>query len=118
MRRIGLLVVLLGASGCIHFGESFKLVNSSLLTSDYLTEPLHPEDVEVFIAEDVPPEECERVALLRAAPTATVVDRLRAEAGRLGANAVDLRDYRYPERDQHYGGEAAWNAIALHCPTP
>lgn len=104
-------------TGCFPFGE-YKLMNSSLLATDYLGSPRPADEVGVFIGDDVPPAECDRVALLRAAPTATVVDRLREEAGRLGANAVDLRDFRSPADARVDAGEGAWNAVALFCPSP
>lgn len=121
MRATGLIMLTMMASamasGCIHFSEPFQLVSSSVLADGPPASPRAPEEVDVFIADDVPPSDCERVALLRAAPVATVVERLREEAGRLGANAVDLRDYRYPDHPQQVG-EMAWNAVALYCPVP
>lgn len=114
MARMAMVFVALVASGCAHYG--FKLVDSSVLTNEYLVNPRVTEDVGVFIDGDVPPESCERVALLRAAPTASVVDMLREEAGKLGANVVDLRDFRNRENVRHGGREQAWNAVALHCP--
>lgn len=113
---MALVVIAVITTGC-SFAE-YKHMHSSVLVAEYLGSPRPAEEVSVFIGDDVPPSECRRVALLRAAPTATVVDRLREEAGRLGANAVDLRDFRRPAQDQASGGESAWNALALHCPEP
>jgi hypothetical protein len=122
--RSCVVLALFLASGCAPFMEAY-LPYSSVLSKDYLGQPLAAEDVNVFLASDIIPDDCRRVALLRAAPTRTVVDVLRAEAGRLGANAVDLRDYRTTGASQpgqaggHWPGQAGghWDAVALYCPT-
>ena len=115
MRRSLLMIPALFAVGCVPFGN-FQLIDSSVLTRAYESRPQPGEAVGVFIGDDVPPEACERVALLRAAATADVVDRLREEAGRVGANAVDLRDFRHRSGDVDREPDDAWNAVALYCP--
>jgi hypothetical protein len=42
---------------------------------------------------------------------------LRAEAGRLGANAVDLRDFRTGGATRPEHADPHWDAVALYCPT-
>jgi len=116
MTRFALLLTALATTGCAHIGDSLQPMHSSLLTADYVGSPQPMESVAVFVAGDTPPASCERVALLRAFATATVVDRLRTEAGRVGANAVDLRDFRYGTDRPIAGEDEAWNAIALFCP--
>jgi hypothetical protein len=90
---------------------------SSVISHDYMAQPLPAEDVTVFLASDVIPADCSRVAILRAAPTRTVVDVLRREAGRLGANAVDLKDIRGASPTQPVQAAGHWDAVALYCPT-
>lgn len=114
MKAIVIVVTALSVAGCSF--SDYRTMHSSVLAADFLGSPQPADDVTVFIGDDVLPSDCRRVALLRAAPTATVVDRLREEAGRLGANAVDLRDFRNPAQDQGPGGDSAWNALALYCP--
>ena len=109
------VLVLFLASGCTPFLEAYR-PHSSVLSSDYQGQPIAAEEVRLFLASDVIPADCRRVALLRAAPTRTVVDVLRAEAGRLGANAVDLRDFRTAGATQPGQAEGYWNAVALACP--
>ena len=117
MIRSCLVLMLVLASSCAPFREAYRLVDSSVLTSEYQGQPLAAEDVNVFLASDVVPADCERVALLRAVPTVTVVNLLRAEAGRLGANAVDLRDYRTTGATRPEQADDGWDAIALYCPS-
>ena len=62
--------------------------------SDY---PVPPEEVTIFLPDDEIPEDCERIALLAAAGDHSLADfgdlleRLRDEAGELGANAIDIQ---------------------------
>lgn len=106
------------ASGCVPFPGAFRYVpvHSTVLSKDFHGQPLGTEDVGVFLPSDVIPGDCERVALLRAAAGAAVVDTLRAEAGRLGANAVDLRDFRTPGANRSEHADPYWDAVALYCP--
>jgi hypothetical protein len=115
--RSCLVFLLLLASGCAPFRDAYRLVDSSVLSNEYQGQPLAAEDVNVFLASDVIPTECRRVALLRAVPTVTVVNLLRTEAGRLGANAVDLRDYRTTGAIRPEQADEGWDAVALYCPT-
>lgn len=117
MIRSCVLLMLVLTSGCTPFREAYRLVDSSVLSSEYQGKPIAAEDVNVFLASDIIPSECKRVALLRAVPTVTVVNRLRAEAGRLGANAVDLRDFRTTAGTRAKEADGGWDAIAFYCPT-
>ena len=116
MIRPSLVVALLLASGCAPYHEAFRTVDSSVLSNEFQGYPLDAAEVEVFLATDEVPEDCRRVALLRAVPTVSVVNNLREEAGRLGANAVDLRDFRTGSHSRHDQGDVHWDAVALHCP--
>lgn len=115
MIRSCVVLVLFLPSGCAPFSEAYQ-PHSSVLSTDYRGQPLAAEEVRLFLASDVIPPSCMRVALLRAAPTRTVVDVLRAEAGRLGANAVDLRDFRTTDATRPGQAEGYWNVVALSCP--
>ena len=117
MRRIAALTLVFSLAGCAHLGAAFETLNSTLLTEDYLGTPVAPVDVDLFLADEDPPGGCERVALLRAAPTVDVVDALRSEAGRLGANAVHLRDFRGVANARAARADEGWNVTALRCPT-
>ncbi len=117
MIRSATIALLLATSGCAHLQEANATMHSSLLEDQWLDAPVAAHDVGVFVAGDDVPQSCVRVALLRAAPFASVVDRLREEAGRLGANSVDLRDFRNGGQPPEFAGENAWNATALHCPS-
>ena len=106
MVRPILLVVLL-TSGCVH-------VNSSVLSSAYTSDPVPGPEVAVFLGDDVVPDECERVAIVHASGGMQVMDALREEAGRLGANAVDIRVLNNETRIREGPGET-WDALALRC---
>jgi hypothetical protein len=106
MARWTLIAVLL-TSGCVH-------VDSSLLNSSYTSDPVPGGEVAVFLGDDVVPGDCERVAIVHASGGVRVMDALREEAGRLGANAVDIRvlNTRTEIRD---GPGESWDALALRC---
>ena len=116
-RLVAVMSFLTVSSGCAHFGEAFQTVDSSVLTSSYAGQPTPLEEVGVLIGDDVSSADCERVALLRAVASASVVDKLRAEAGRLGANTVDLRSFRATPALRSPDTIEFWDAVALHCPT-
>ena len=114
--RSCMVLVLFLTSGCASLPGAYPLVHSTLVSSDHQGQPLAAREVSLFLASDVIPAACRRVALLRAAPTVTVVDMLRAEAGRLGANAIDLRDFRTTGVTRTEQADGHWNAVALSCP--
>jgi len=117
MKRALVLVLAVLASGCTHFHEAFQRVDSSMLSHTHRAPPRAAWEVEVFLASDTPPPDCERVALVRALATVSVVETLREEAGRLGANAIDLVDFRHGDGGQPLIAEDYWDAVALSCPS-
>ena len=116
MIRSCVFLALFATCGCTPFHGAFQTVDSSLLAPDPQRQPVAAEDVGLFLANDTIPETCERVALLRAVAWVSVVETLREEAGRIGANAVDLRDYRTGLANGREVGESHWDAVALYCP--
>jgi hypothetical protein len=104
--RWALILVLL-SFGCVH-------VNSSVLNSAYSADPVPAEDVAVFLGEDIVPEDCERVAIVHAAGSDQVMNALREEAGRLGADAIDLRALHSGTEVRKASGDH-WDALALRC---
>lgn len=111
------------ASGCAHVS-----VGRTVATDEFRMRPFPTEEVLVLSLEpeDVIPTECLQVASLDArrdravlsfTPYSSVVEALRAEAGKLGANTVAL----YPERfsfDWHFlrDEDERTEALALRCP--
>ncbi len=104
-------------------------VHRSVLTDKYLENPVPKEDVQVFMADDSIPEH-ERVAFLSGEGRVTmahIVDRLRAQAGVLGANAIILRKVRDPSLGEDLlfrlltgeddPPEREADAIAIYCPS-
>ena len=106
MMRWAFVSVLLGF-GCVH-------VNSSVLSSTYSADPVPAEEVSVFLGEDIVPGDCERVAIVHAAGSDEVMNALREEAGRLGANAIDLRALHSGTEVRKASGDH-WDALALRC---
>ena len=121
MRRwvVGVVVV---ASGCVH-------VSSSVLDHGYRADPYGQDEVYVYLIEDLPPSDCERVAILHAsgsnnASETKIIDKLREEAGHLGANAIHIRSAEDAGNVERALGEVFgspsdkdWDALALFCPT-
>lgn len=98
---LGLLVLL---GGCVS-------VNKSVLDASFQDRPVPREEVRVFFADDeIPPHV--RVAILSASGESEftnqgqMIDKLREEAGKLGANAIVLDEVREPT-----AGERAVNAF-------
>ncbi|HEX9938478.1 MAG TPA: hypothetical protein VGB15_15180 [Longimicrobium sp.] len=64
--------------------------------------PVHEDEVRVFLAEDEVPESCERLALINTSGDADMtneaqmISAAKRRAGRLGANAIQLRSTREP----------------------
>lgn len=107
-RGVGLLVVaavcVAGAHGCVS-------VNKSILDASFQDRPVPRQEVRVFFADDeIPPHV--RIALLNASGDSEftnqsqMIDKLREEAGKLGANAIILDAVREPT-----AGERAVNAF-------
>ena len=91
--------------------------------------PVPKEEVYVFVDADEIPESCERVAILHASgdqdltDEGEMLDKLREEAGKLGANAVQLQSMeeagtgeRIADALFETGADRDADAIALWCP--
>ena len=100
------IVLVLMSTGCVS-------VSSSVLNSAYTTDPVQPEEVTVYLDQDVVPDDCDRVAIVYGSGW-DVLDHIRAEAGRLGANAIDLRPLRSTPVVRESPGDQ-WDALALRC---
>ena len=70
---------------------------SSTVLMDRAASPVPEAEVYVFLPGDEIPESCERVAILHASGPeyatneSDMLDKLREEAGKLGANAVEIQ---------------------------
>lgn len=122
MRRFLCVVIAsVAVSACVS-------VNKSMLDSSFERQPLPPEEVQVFFADDELPEHT-RVAILHASgdsgmtDEAKMIDRLREEAGKVGANAIVLDDLREPSSGEravnalftgYAGGTRRGEALAIH----
>ncbi len=120
--RAALLLLLPLIGGCV-------TVNSTVLM-DRSSMPVAPLDVYVYLAGDVVPESCQRVAILHAEGSqdstnpSQMLDKMREEAGKLGANAVHVRSMEDAGTSERI---ASWilddveaqrtgEALALWCP--
>ncbi len=101
------------------------------------SDPVPPEEVDIFLPDDDIPEDCERIALLAAAGDYGMADfgdllqKLREAAGELGANAIDIEFMSeagtWERMDPISAGESqgvrwGWQrrdarAFALYCPS-
>lgn len=119
MRR--LLPVLAIVAGCVTVSKSVLMDRSA--------QPVPKESVYVFLANDSIPSSCQRVALMHASGgenwtnEGQMVDKLRSEAGKLGANAVHLRSMKDPDTGERVVAailgtepDRDADAIALWCP--
>lgn len=124
MQRI--IVAMLGGAllvGCVS-------VSSSVLTRDFESRPVPPDQVYVFLAsaQDELPESCVRVAVLHGSGASDWTDRsdmldgLREEAGELGANAIYVQTMEDPGTGERVvgaifgtGTDRDSDALALHC---
>jgi type IV pilus biogenesis protein CpaD/CtpE len=76
-------------------------VNKSVLSQSRLSQPVPRDSVHVYLPGDSVPEH-ERIAILTAkgdentTNESQMIDRMRQEAGKLGANAIILQDMRDP----------------------
>jgi hypothetical protein len=124
MRTIAAMAVLsvLVGAGCVS-------VNKSVLSQSRLAHPVPAEDVRVYFADDSIPDH-ERIAILNAKGAehwtneGQMIDRLREEAGKLGANAIILDQLRDPQTGERvvaalFGGSAQrrGEAMAIHVPS-
>ena len=104
-------------------------VNTSLLTDAYKANPVPGIDVHVFFADDSVPDH-ERVAILYAEGSddftdqAEMIDELRKEAGKLGANAIILKNLKEPGTGERVASvvfgissERRGEAIAIYAPS-
>lgn len=86
MRRLLMVTVLL--TGCVHVSKTVLMDRSGM--------PVPKESVYVYLANDTIPASCERVAILHGSGAqdwtdeSDMIDELRLEAGKLGANAIHL----------------------------
>lgn len=120
MPKRALLAALLLA-GCVTVSKSVLMDRSAT--------PVPRQDVQVLIEGDSVPSSCQRVALLHASgpegftDEGDMWDKLREEAGKLGANAVQIGEIQDPGAAERiasglFGTEADRDAdaIALWCP--
>jgi hypothetical protein len=93
MRRSALLATLL-VLGCV-------TVNKSVLDRSFMSSPVPTDEVHVYLPGDSVPEHT-RVAILNAkgdvdtTDEAEMIEKLREEAGKLGANAIILGELEEP----------------------
>jgi hypothetical protein len=115
------LIVFILFTGCVTVSKSVLMDRSSM--------PVPEESVQVFLANDQIPESCERVAILHASgeedwtDEGQMIDKLRSEAGKLGANALHLMTMEDPGTGERlvaalFDTEADRDAdaLALWCP--
>ena len=121
MFRSGLTLWVAGVAACVS-------VDTSVLMSGL--DPVPMSEVQVYYASDELPEHS-RVAILHAAgsdgwtsPT-DMIDKLREEAGRLGANAIVLQGISEPTAEDRFvaammgestDGERTGDALAILVP--
>ena len=105
IRRILMLAtIMVIGTGCVS-------VNKSVLDATFQDRPVPTSQVRVFFADDEIPDHV-RVAILNATGDSgmtnqgQMIDKMREEAGKLGANAIILDDLREPT-----AGERAVNAF-------
>ena len=86
--------------------------------------PVADQDVQIFLPEDTPPEDCERVALISTegfggSEENQVYEKFRQEAGKRGANAVQVQGIEEAGTFKRlmFGTESNGDAIALWCPS-
>ena len=127
-----LLTMLLSGCATVH-------INKSVHTREYENAQVLGSDVYVYLAGDTIPEACESVADIDASTQdvthefTQIIGRVREEAGKLGANAVQIQSM---EREGpglaeelagflgtllgdpiYVQGDTDADAVALHCPT-
>jgi len=118
-KRVAVLCVVL--TGCVTVSKSVLMDRSAY--------PVPQEQVQVFLEGDIIPSSCERVALLHASgdedftDEGDIWDKLRSEAGKLGANAVSLMRIEDPGTGERIAAalldtsaDRDADAVALWCP--
>lgn len=92
IRGISVLAAVVLVAACVS-------VNKSVLSRSRVAQPVPRDDVQVYFAGDsIPPHE--RIAILSGSGDDTMtnqgqlIDKLREEAGKLGANAIILNDVK------------------------
>src|SRR5690554_1936345 len=89
---VAVLATVLLATACV-------TVNKSVLSRSRIAYPVPRDDVQVYFAGDTVPEH-ERIAILTGSGDdemtnqAQLIDKLREEAGKLGANAIILNEVK------------------------
>lgn len=120
----GLVVVLV--AGCV------RVQTTMLPGAVQTTRVFEPYAVHVLLADDEEPEDCARVAVLHGSGSSSFTDesgmlnKLREEAGKLGANALRLEGMREPGSGERIAnalltgfndGQRRSEALALYCPS-
>lgn len=121
MRRLLLAAILL--TGCVSVSKTVLMDRSDM--------PVPKESVYVYLANDTIPEGCERVAILHASgeqdltDEGQMIDELRSEAGKLGANALHLLTMEEAGTGERIAAalfdteaDRDAEALALWCPGP
>jgi len=126
MKSRHILIALVTLTACV-------TVSKTVLTEDYMGAPVPKNRVDVLMAlmGDTLPTQCTRVAFLHASgdddvtDEGDVVDKLREEAGKLGANTVFVRTMeeagtaeRVADAFFGTGADRDSDALALYCPAP
>ena len=124
-RAIPFIAAVVVLAGCVH-------VSKSVLDHSRSSNPVPAERVFVYAASagDDMPKECQRVAILHASgeeglfvDRGDFLDRMREEAGELGANAIYVQDFEEPGTGERitagiFGVPANTDveALAIWCP--
>lgn len=119
--RIRLLSLTVLIAACVSVSKSVLL--------DRSTQPVPQQNVQVLLATDSVPASCDRVALLHGSGPDSFTDegdmwnKLREEAGKLGANVVQLQSMEDPGGAERFASalfgtesDRDSEAIALWCP--
>ena len=124
MRPAGVLGLCVLMAACV-------TVSKTVLTDEFRSAPVPPGQVDVLLASmgDTIPSDCVRVAILHASGDEDVTDegdmleKLREEAGKLGANTVFVQRMEDPGTGERivsgiFGTTADRDSesLALHCP--
>jgi hypothetical protein len=117
--RLGMVIILLG--GCVS-------ARTTLLTGE--TYPAVPEEeVRVFLARELMPASCERIAMIRMSGDSDLttenqmIRRARQRAGQIGANAILIDYIRNPSTGTQIAAvlfgtpdDRKGRVAAFHCP--
>ena len=103
---------------------------TSTVLRDRTASPVLEREVYIYLADDELPEDCERVAILHGSGTqdwtdeTDMLNKLREEAGKLGANAVHMQSMEDAGTGERvvaalFGGvtDRDSDALALYCPS-